>query len=52
VWSNAVMGASRWLDANRLAGASMNSAMPKAMIDFSFFIGMPLFAGFVDIAMD
>src|SRR5260370_32043644 len=32
------MGASRWLDANKLAGTSMDSAMAKATIVFSRFI--------------
>jgi hypothetical protein len=45
------MGASRWLDANKLAGASMNNDMARATIDFSVFIEY-LSAKFVDIAMD
>src|ERR1700693_2474750 len=32
------MGASRWLDANRLAGTSTNSAMAKATTAFRCFI--------------
>jgi hypothetical protein len=32
------MGASRWLDANTLAGASMSSAMTRATIDFKCFM--------------
>jgi hypothetical protein len=37
--SNAVIGASRWLDANKLEGASMNNDIARATTDFSFFMG-------------
>ncbi len=36
VRSNAVIGASRWLDANKLEGTSMNIAMAKATIFLIF----------------
>src|SRR5258708_5244411 len=39
VRSRAVIGASRWLDANRLDGVSTNKATAKATKDFRFFIG-------------
>src|SRR5439155_18150757 len=38
VRSSAVIGASRWLDANRLEGTSMSSAMAKATIRFILFM--------------
>jgi hypothetical protein len=44
------MGASRWLDANMLAGTSMNSAMAKVTIVFSRFIKFSSGIEFVDVA--
>src|SRR5580692_3538331 len=43
------MGASRWLDANMLAGTSMNSAMAKVTIVFSRFIKFSSGIEFVDV---
>src|SRR5712691_8879248 len=40
VRSSAVIGASRWLDANRLEGTSKNSATAKATISFSLFMAI------------
>jgi hypothetical protein len=42
LWSNAVIGASRWLDANMQEGASMKSDIARATIDFNFFMVSPL----------
>src|SRR4029077_15815585 len=38
LWSSAEIGASRWLDANRLAGTSTISAMARAAIALGRFI--------------
>src|SRR5204863_6760255 len=40
VRSSAVIGASRWLDANRLEGTSTSSVMVKATISFTLFMGI------------
>src|SRR5215471_6741098 len=38
LWSSAVMGASRWLDANIFDGTSTSSPMARATNDFSCFM--------------